>query len=304
MKITAIILTLNEEIHIARCLENIKDIADQIIVVDSYSNDATVEIAKNYQCTILQNVWKNHGYQFNWALERLSPDTDWVFRIDADEYLDPSLKLAIFELKNTNAKNISGAYFKRGIRFQGKRIRFGGVGSIRVLRLFKYGHGSSETRWMDEHIAINGAAIELPGVLVDDNLNTLSFWVDKHNRYANKEVFECLALKYRNKSERSCLSTVEIYSLQWRARVKRKIKNQLYQKMPAGIRAFAYFVYRYLFCLGFLDGPKGFAFHFLQGFWYRYLVDLKLQEAERYMRSKKVPYLIAVKNILHIEVEA
>lgn len=304
MKITAIILTLNEEIHLARCLENIKEIVDQVIVVDSYSNDATVEIAKKNQCTVLQNAWTNHGYQFNWALAQLSPDTDWVFRIDADEYLDPSLKLAILELKNSNHKAILGAYFKRAIRFHGKRIRFGGVGSIRVLRLFKYGHGRSETRWMDEHIIINGAAVELPGTLIDDNLNTLSFWVEKHNRYSDKEVFECLALKYQDKSERSYLISQENFSLQWKTRVKRKIKIQLYQKLPVGIRAFAYFVYRYVFCLGFLDGSKGFAFHFLQGYWYRYLVDLKLQEAERYMQSKKVPYLIAVKNILHIDSEA
>jgi glycosyltransferase involved in cell wall biosynthesis len=200
MKITAIILTLNEEIHLARCLENIQEVVDQIVIVDAYSNDATVEIAKKYQCTVLQNVWTNHGYQFNWALAQLEPDTDWVLRIDADEYLDPSLKCAIFKLKNSNAKTISGAYFKRAIRFQGKLIGYGGVGSIRVLRLFKYGDGICETRWMDEHIIIKGMAIDLPGTLVDDNLNTLSFWVEKHNRYADREAFECLALKYQKKS--------------------------------------------------------------------------------------------------------
>lgn len=303
MKITAIILTLNEEMHLTRCLENIKEVVDQVVVVDAYSNDATVEIAIKHQCIVLQNLWTNHGYQFNWALAQLAPDTDWVLRVDADEYMDTSLKHAIFEFKKTNRNRISGAYFKRAIRFQGKRIRFGGMGSNRVLRLFKYGYGRSETRWMDEHIITNGATIELPGTIVDDNQHTLSFWIDKHNRYSDREALEYLVLKYQNKTEKVCLSMKENFSLQWSAKIKRNIKNQLYQKMPLGIRAFTYFIYRYIFCLGFLDGTRGIAFHFLQGYWYRYLVDLKLQEVERYMRTKNVPYLIAVKNILNIDVK-
>lgn len=301
MKITAIILTLNEEMHLARCLDNIQEVVDQIIVVDAYSNDATVEIAKQYKCIVLQNAWTNHGYQFNWALEQLGPDTDWVLRIDADEYLDASLKRAIFGLKNSNAKTISGAYFKRAICFQGKLIRFGGVGAIRVLRLFKYGDGTCETRWMDEHIIIKGMAIELPGTLVDDNLNTLSFWVEKHNRYADKEAFEILSLKYLV-TEVDLKKVSQNPTLYWRSRIKRWINNHLYQKMPTGFRSFSYFLYRYLFCFGFLDGSKGFAFHFLQGFWYRYLVDLKLQEVQRLMQSEQISHLDAANKILKIEI--
>jgi glycosyltransferase involved in cell wall biosynthesis len=301
MKITAIILTLNEEIHLARCLENIQEVVDKIIVVDAYSIDATVKIAKKYQCIVLQNAWTNHGYQFNWALAQLESDTDWVLRIDADEYLDPILKLALCDFKNRDVKALSGAYFKRVIQFQGKRIRFGGVGSIRVLRLFKYGRGSSETRWMDEHIAINGTAIELSGILVDDNLNTLSFWVEKHNRYADKEAFEILALRHRA-AEMEVTTVSRKFALYWGSSIKRGIKNHLYQKMPIGLRAFAYFLYRYLFCLGFLDGSRGFTFHFMQGFWYRYLVDMKLEEAQRFMQSERVSYHVAAKKILKIDV--
>jgi len=302
MKITAIILTLNEQIHLARCIESIQSVVDKIIVVDAYSTDRTVEIAKKYHCIVLQNTWVNHGYQFNWALAQLGSETDWVLRIDADEYLDDRLKSAIDNFSKKDVKNTSGAYFKRIICFQGKWIHFGGVGSIRVLRLFKYGLGSSETRWMDEHIVINGRAIELPGALLDDNLNTLSFWIEKHNRYADKEAFEILSLKYR-------IAEGEVKNIQhehivcWGPRVKRWIKNHLYQKMPTGLRSFAYFLYRYLFCLGFLDGPKGFAFHFLQGFWYRYLIDLKLEEVERLMKANRIPYHVAAKAILKLDIK-
>jgi glycosyltransferase involved in cell wall biosynthesis len=301
MKITAIILTLNEEIHLARCIENIQDVVDRIVVVDAYSSDKTVEIARKYNCSILQNSWTNHGHQFNWALAQLGADTDWVLRIDADEYLDPALKLAICSFKNEDLASISGAFFKRIISFQGKQIRFGGVGSIHALRLFKYGQGSSETRWMDEHIVINGNSIELPGKMIDDNLNTLSFWVNKHNRYADKEAFEILALRHQDSGVKLKAVTLKP-ALYWRTGYKRWIKNHLYQKIPNGLRSFLYFLYRYLFCLGFLDGSKGFAFHFLQGYWYRYLVDLKLQEAERFMQSEKVSYLVAAKKILKIDI--
>jgi len=301
MKITAIILTLNEEIHLARCIENIQGVVDQIVVVDAHSSDKTVEIARKYNCTILQNGWINHGHQFNWALAQLGDDTDWVLRIDADEYLDHVLKSAICDFKIRNVISISGAYFKRVIQFQGKQIRFGGMGSIRALRLFRYGQGNSETRWMDEHIVISGNSIELPGKMVDDNLNTLSFWVDKHNRYADKEAFEILALRHQESGAKLKIATLET-ALYWRTGYKRWVKNHLYQKIPNGLRSFLYFLYRYLFCLGFLDGSKGFAFHFLQGYWYRYLVDLKLQEAERFMQSEKVSYLVAAKKILKIDI--
>jgi glycosyltransferase involved in cell wall biosynthesis len=301
MKITAIILTLNEEIHLARCIENIQDVVDRIVVVDAYSSDKTVEIARKYNCTILQNGWTNHGHQFNWALAQLGGDTDWVLRIDADEYLDHVLQSAICDFKIRNVISISGAYFKRVIQFQGKQIRFGGMGSIRALRLFRYGQGNSETRWMDEHIVISGNSIELPGIMVDDNLNTLSFWVNKHNRYADKEAFEILTLRYQDSVPKLKTITLEP-ALYWKSGYKRWIKNHLYQKMPNGLRSFLYFLYRYLFCLGFLDGSKGFAFHFLQGYWYRYLIDLKTKEAEQFMQSEKVSYLVAAKKILKIDV--
>ncbi len=304
MKITAIILTLNEEMHLARCISSIHSVCDEIVVVDAFSIDSTIEIAKKYHCTILQNKWVNHGNQFNWALLQLKPETDWILRIDADEYLDVQLHDAIKAFKKNPHKSISGALFRRVIRFQGRDIRFGGVSRVRIMRLFQYSKGMSETRWMDEHIIVNGQSETLPGALIDDNLRSLGYWIEKHNRYADREAFECLALKYQNQSEHLHLSAQETFSLHWTSGLKRKIKNQLYQKLPLGFRAFAYFICRYLFFLGFLDGSKGFAFHFLQGYWYRYLVDLKLKEVEGYMQLENVSYLIAAKKILHIDGEA
>jgi glycosyltransferase involved in cell wall biosynthesis len=301
MKITAIILTLNEEIHLARCIESIQPIADQIVVVDAYSVDSTIAIARKYNCEVLQNKWVNHGQQFNWALSQIGSDSGWILRIDADEYIDSRLRLAIKRFKNRDIGLLTGVYFKRAIRFQGKLIRFGGVGSVGVVRLFKYGSGRSELRWMDEHIIVDGKVAKLPGSLIDDNLNTLSFWVAKHNRYADKEAFEQLILRYSNTEINKQMQRQKSPRLNRGSENKRWIKNNIYKHFPVGIRAGLYFFYRYLFCFGFLDGPKGFAFHFLQGFWYRYLVDLKFQEAVKYIESQKVSYLFAAKKILKIE---
>jgi glycosyltransferase involved in cell wall biosynthesis len=301
MKITAIILTLDEEVHLARCIENIQDSVDEIVVVDAYSGDATVEIAKKYQCTVLQNTWVNHGHQFNWALSQLGADTDWVLRVDADEYMDFELIQALQNLKKKNVSTLSGIYFKRVIQFQGHLIRFGGMGSVFVMRLFKYGSGISEVRWMDEHILVDGNTTQMSGKLIDHNLKSLSFWVAKHNRYADKEAFEELALRYARIDSKLSLILPNKFALAVGSKRKRWIKNNLYRRIPSGVRAFMYFVYRYFFLFGFLDGSKGFAFHFLQGFWYRYLVDLKLWEAERFIKSKNVSYLKAAKCILNIK---
>jgi hypothetical protein len=84
--------------------------------------------------------------------------------------------------------------------------------------------------------------------------------------------------------------------------VKRWLKERLYARLPAGFRAFAYFFYRYVLRLGFLDGRAGTAFHFLQGFWYRYLVDAKLMETKRYMRDKNVDIKKAIADVLDVQV--
>ena len=92
MKITAIILTYNEEIHLARCINSILQLTKDIVVIDSYSTDKTLEIAKNFGAKVLQRAWENnHSKQLNWGLSQLPLDTDWVIRIDADETLTPKL---------------------------------------------------------------------------------------------------------------------------------------------------------------------------------------------------------------------
>jgi glycosyltransferase involved in cell wall biosynthesis len=297
MKLTVLVLTFNEELHLARCLQSILPLTSDIVVVDCFSQDQTIAIAKQYGARVLERAWENnHSTQVNWALTQLPVDTQWVMRIDADEYLTPTLITQIRELLPTLGPDVEGVTCIRQMVFQGKLIEHGGVGANRVMRIFRYGKGQSEARWMDEHIKIGGRSVNLSGVLIDDNLRPLSWWIEKHNNYSSREAVDLLNLKYGFSGTNSVASLKSSTSIG----TKRWIKENIYAKLPGGLRAWTYYVWRYIFMLGFLDGAKGAQFHFLQALWYRSLVDAKVAEVERYMTTHKVDSAVAIQKVLGI----
>jgi len=299
VKLVAIILTLNEARHLPRCLTSLEGVVDQVLVVDSYSTDETLSIAEAHGVRLLQHPFVTQATQFNWALTKLDEDTDWVLRIDADEYLTPELAAEIQGRLPGIASEVEGVFCSRRMTFQGRLIRFGGVFPVRVLRLFRYGRGQCENRWMDEHIKVAGLTVDFKGELIDDNLNSLTWWTDKHNHYASREAVDLLNLEY------GFMPHDSVASLRGgsQAGVKRWLKESVYARLPGGFRAFVYFFYRYVLRLGFLDGQAGTAFHFLQGFWYRYLVDAKVAEVRRYMRAHCCDVTTAIEQVLGIRVE-
>lgn len=298
MKVAAVVLTFNEELHLARCIESIREVVDEIVIVDCYSTDATLEIARTFGAIVLQNSWVNHATQFNWALQKLDPETDWVLRIDADEVLAKDLAKSIKERLPQLPPSVNGVYLRRRMAFQGRLIRHGGIFPVEVLRLFRYGTGQSEIRWMDEHITVSGGCVVFPGELIDDNLNSLTWWTDKHNRYASLEAVELLNLEFHFMSRESGLES----NGSSQASLKRWIKERIYARLPSGVRALAYFLYRYVLRGGFLDGKEGAAFHFLQAYWYRFLVDAKIFEVKRYMASRNVDVVTAIRQVLGVKV--
>ena len=298
MKVVAIVLTFNEEQHLRRCIESIKAVVDEVVVMDCFSTDATLDIAKELGARVIQRAWINYANQFNFALTQLEQDVDWVLRIDADEYLTPALAAEIQENLASLPANVEGVYLPRRMTFLGRLIRHGGVFPVHVLRLFRNGAGECENRWMDEHIKVAGSTVNFNNELIDDNLNSLTWWVDKHNKYASREVVDMLNLEYGFMPH----DTVASLSDGSQASLKRWIKENVYSRLPGGFRAFAYFCYRYFLRLGFLDGKEGTAFHVLQGFWYRYLVDAKLAEVRAYMRVNECGAQKAIKDVLDIDV--
>lgn len=298
MKLTAIILTFNESLHLARCLASLQDVASRVVVVDCFSTDDTLEIARTHGARVVQHPFVTQATQFNWALTQIDPDTDWILRLDADEYLTSDLIAEIQSHLPAVDPEIDGVYCSRRMTFQGRLIRHGGVFPIRVLRLFRYGRGQCENRWMDEHIKVAGPTVDFNGEIIDDNLNTLTWWTEKHNRYASREAVDLLNLEY------GFMPHDSVADLRGgsQAGVKRWLKERVYTRLPGGFRAFAYIFYRYVLRLGFLDGQSGTAFHVLQGFWYRYLVDAKVAEVKRWMRESDGDVVQAIEAILDIRV--
>lgn len=297
MKTVAIVLTLNEGKHLSRCLQSLHDVVQEVLVVDCFSSDDTVAIAKAHGARVLRHVWVNHAIQFNWALSQLDSDTDWVLRIDADEVMTPELAAEIRGRLPSLASQIEGVFISRRMTFQRQIIRHGGLFPIRVLRLFRYGRGYCENRWMDEHIKVTGPTVTFAGELIDDNLNSLDWWTDKHNRYASREAVDLLNLEY-GFMEHDSVASLRGGS---QAGLKRWLKERAYARLPGGFRSIVYFIYRYVIRLGFLDGRVGFAFHFLQGFWYRYLVDAKIAEVRRHMIDQDADIKLVIKRVLDVD---
>ncbi|GAB4501656.1 MAG: glycosyltransferase family 2 protein [Anaerolineales bacterium] len=277
--LSVIILTFNEAVHLERCLNNVRPLGARLYIVDSGSTDATLEIARRHQAEIWEHPFVNQAEQFQWALENLEIQTPWLMRLDADEYLEAQALTELADRLPGLPAAISGIYLRRKVYFQRQWIRHGGFYPQTLLRVWRTGQGRIEQRWMDEHMVLPPGAktITLRGQMVDENLKGLTFWIDKHNRYASREAADLLNNKYALFPRDESLKQLD----DPQARRKRLIKEKIYSKLPPGPRALLYFLYRYIFLLGFLDGANGFTWHFMQGFWYRFLVDVKMMEIEK-----------------------
>ena len=273
--IAVIILAKDEKLHIGRCLERIAALSPrQIFVVDCFSTDGTQDIVSNFgktgqtcfpkiSASVVEHEWPGlYAVQFNWALDNLPIEAKWVLRLDADEYLTPEtierLKDELQKLPN----DVAGLTLELKRRFMGGEIRHGTNG-IRLLRIFKHGIGRCEERSMDEHILLSeGRCIDFDGAFYDDNLNTFEWWQEKHRGYAKREAMDAISL-FNNPERLKNPSATD----------RKKIK---YYKLPRYFRAFAYFFLRYVVKRGFLDGRAGWRWHFWQGLWYRWLVDIEI----------------------------
>ncbi|MEM1255551.1 MAG: glycosyltransferase family 2 protein [Cyanobacteria bacterium P01_H01_bin.21] len=274
--LSVIILTKNEEKNLTHCLESLRNLFADIYIVDSESSDSTRDIADSFGCQFFEHPFESHAAQINWALENLPISTPWVMRLDADERLTPELVKELKEVLATSPKNVAGYQVKRRVFFMGHWIRHGGYYPTWLLRIWRTGYGTCEQRLMDEHIVLcNGHIANLKHDIIDENHKGLSFWIDKHNRYADREVQDILAAKSRENGDGLA---VEQFS---QAKQRRWVKTTLYNRFPLFLRAFIYWLLRYTIGLGFLDGTEGLIFHFLQGFWYRFLVDAKIYEIRR-----------------------
>lgn len=279
LDLTVIILTKDEELHIKRCLDNINDIAKEIFIIDSFSNDKTIEIAKEYpKVKILQHKWcNNYAMQFNWGLDNAPITGKWILRLDADEYLLPELITELTQKLPSLEDNITGCVINRRHIFLDKWMK-GGIYPVKLLRIFRYGKGRCEQRLMDEHIQLtDGKTIDLTYDFCDHNLNNLSWFCHKHVNYAVREAADLLDIEIGITGAAETDNDKNISN----QAIRKREKKHKYARQPLFWRSFAYFLYRYFLKGAWRDGKEGFIFTFIQGWWYRTLVDSKIFEIKR-----------------------
>ena len=226
--VTVIILTFNEEIHIERCIKSLKDLNARIIIVDSFSNDKTIDLAKSLNVNIYQNPFTNQAQQFQWAVDNCEVKSEWILRLDADETIDFELSTNIIKFINNNGFGHNGAVFNRKHIFLGKWIRFGGRYPLPMLRLFRNGTAHIEQKWMDEHIVLDsGTSLLLKGGFIDDNLNSIHWFIEKHNKYASREAIDVMLRKLNPQQDNTSISKNTGAAIRFKRMLKKQDLSQL-----------------------------------------------------------------------------
>ena len=275
--LSVLVTTRNEEANVERCLRSVHGFADQIFVLDSESTDGTVEIAQRY--AEVQTLAYDHSriipWIFQWGLDNLPLRNDWVLILEADQAVTPELREEIAALlARPDAVREDGFYIRRRQIFRGKPLRFGGYGGKVLLKLFRRSRSGLDPVEQDTRVYVRGPVGRLRAPLEEWNVkeDSIQFYLQKHLRYAEafaREEFERRRQGLPWKATPRLFGTPDQRVL-W-------LKDRYY-RMPLFLRPTLYFLYRYFFLLGILDGKTGFVFHFLQAFWFRLIVDIRLEE--------------------------
>lgn len=274
-----IILAFNEEIHLPKLLESIKALNAPTFVLDSGSTDKTLDICKQYGVQTAFHHFENHPKQWHQALEIFPITTPWIIGLDSDHQVTPELFEMLANFRDSEYTDTNGIYFNRKNFFKGKWIKYGGFYPKYLLKMFRTGIGYSDLNEnMDHRFVVPGKTqIWKNGHILEENLkeNEISFWIAKHNRYSDlvaQEEIERMQ-KLRMQSVKANFLGNPDQRIAWLKR--------LWWTLPLGLRPFIYFFYRAIIRLGILDGSTGMLFHFLQGFWFRLIVDVKINELKK-----------------------
>ena len=271
--LSVIVLTFNEEANLPVCLGSLRGLNADVWVVDSGSTDGTLALAAASGAQTVTHPFVNYAAQRNWVLSHLPLNTEWVLNLDADERLTPALVTEINERLASDASAVDGYLLRKRTVFMGRWIRHGGHYPSYHLRLFKRTRGRCEDRQYDQHFVVDGNTATLTNDYIDVVSTSLTSWSARHVRWAEMERDELMRPAQVTGQVVADVSGNPIQRRRW--------WRNTYARGPLFVRAFAYWAYRYVFRLGFLDGTEGLVFHFLQGFWFRFLVDSLIYERRR-----------------------
>jgi len=278
--VTVLMTTRDEERNLARTLPAVAPWAGQLVVLDSESTDGTVELARAHGAEV-HSLPYEHGriipWIFQWGLDQVAIRHDWILLLEADQAVPPELAAEIAHVASDPAQRRAGFYLRRRQIFRGRPIRFGGYGSKRLLKLFRRGAGELDPVEQDTRVYVRGEVGTLRTPLEEHNLkeDSILFYVEKHVRYA--EAFA----KEEHQRRRETLAWKGTPRLFGTPDERVLWQKRLWQGLPLFVRPFLYFFWRYFVRLGILDGWNGFLFHFLQAFWFRLVVDVRLAELRR-----------------------
>jgi glycosyltransferase involved in cell wall biosynthesis len=285
--VTVLFATRNEAANLDRSLAAVAPWAAQVFVLDSESTDRTVEIARAHGAEVASLAYE-HGriipWIFQWGLDHLPITSPWILILEADQAVSLELRADIERVVRDASEQRAGFYLFRRQIFRGKAIRFGGYGSKKLLKLFRREAGELDPVEQDTRVYVRGAVGTLRGRLDEWNRkeDSILFYLEKHLRYAEAFAHE----EHRRQTEAIAfkgnprLFGTPDERVLWQKR--------LWYTMPLFVRPFLYFIWRYFVLLGILDGVNGFLFHFLQAFWFRLIVDVRLSELRRDKGAQRV----------------
>ena len=268
MSISVLLLTLNEEGNLPACLKAVSW-SDDVVVVDSFSQDETVTLARQLGARVVQRKFDSFAGQRNYALENINFKNDWILHLDADEIITPDLHAEMF--RAIRAARYDAYRIPSKMMFFGQWLRYSGLypsyqvrlGNRERFRFKQVGHGQRED-----------LAPERVGTLIEPYLHYsfskgLTDWFEKHNRYASDEARETVKLLAENRS-------IDWRGLWARDRThRRRALKEFTYRFP--FRPLLRFLYMYVLRRGFLDGRAGLTYCRLLAI-YEYLIVLKTRE--------------------------
>lgn len=270
-----VVLTFNAATTISETIAQARKVSSQVYVVDSGSTDGTLQLLRQLGCEVVHRPFVNYSDQRNWAIAQVQERAVWQLHLDADEVLDDRAIAEIQSILEADAPEPAAWMLRRRDYFMGCMLRFSGLNPWH-LRLFRAGAGRCEDRLYDQHFVTEGPVGRLQGWMHDKNAVSLGDWIARHNRWSDLEAAEMAGAGPVVAS-----GGVLQPRLLGDARERTRFLKGLYYRLPGGVRALAYFLYRYVVRLGFLDGVPGFYFAFFQALWFRLLVDAKLGERRK-----------------------
>lgn len=276
--ISAVVVTKDEEVNLERCLSSLHGWCGPIFVVDSGSTDRTEEMARRFGAEFLFHPFETHAKQWNWALNNLPLRGGWVLALDADQQVTPGLREEILQAVREAPGAVDGYYLPKKQYFRGQWLRHGGYWPKHLLKLFRAGSARcDEQELVDFRFYVRGETRLLKQPLIEDNAKErdITFWLGKHLRFVELHAQEEFIRRHR-KPELGLVPSLRGTPDQKTLRLK-----EIWYRLPPLLRPFPYFLYRYLFRLGFLDGAQGALYYFLHDLWYELMIAVRLKELER-----------------------